>query len=312
MRKAIWAALLVVLSVLFSGCGALGIWPGNLASDPPPSVASGVVIRVLDIGQGDAVLIQTKEQTALVDTGDTTESKKLTEALKQAGVRRIDKLILTHPHRDHIGGVKAVFRNFEVRMAFDNGQPTSTSVYRKYLKTLRDKDIPSQSLRDGDVLDLGDGALLRVLSPTQEMVDERGMQDGRLNLNLNSLVARLEYGDFAMMLTGDAEIPTEEGIMARHPVGELRCQVLKAGHHGSKTASGEAFLRAVGAGTVLVSCGADNEYHCPHPSVLKRYEKLGIHCRRTDLSGTITVRTDGGSYTVETERGDQAHGGTEK
>ena len=297
--KALWAALLFLLSAVFTACGLPTEWLGDA---PPPPLETGVTVNVLAVGQGDAILIRTAEQTILIDTGDTSETGRLREALKKEGVRRVDKLIITHPHRDHIGGAATVFRFCDVKEVYDNGQPTSTNVYRDYLKTIQKKEIPSRTLRDGDVLDLGGGATLRVLSPTQEMVDERGMQNGKVNLNLNSIVARLEYGEFAMMLTGDAEAPTEMGILKRYAPELLRCRLLKAGHHGSKTASCSKFLQALKADAVLVSCGANNEYHCPHPSVLTRYEKQEMDVYRTDQDGTLTVRTDGKTYTIETER----------
>ena len=308
MGKTLCAVLLAVLSAVLTACGLPADWLGGAAFSSPPPAETGVSVKVLAVGQGDAILIRTPEQTVLVDTGDTGEAARLRAALKKEGVRRLDKLIVTHPHRDHIGGTAEVFRLCDVKAVYDNGQPTTTKVYRDYLEEIDKKNIPSKSLRDGDMLDLGGGAVLRVLSPTQEMVDERGMQNDKVNLNLNSIVARLEYGDFAMMLTGDAEIPTENGILRRYAPESLRCQVLKAGHHGSKTASGAEFLRALGADTVLISCGEDNEYHCPHPSVLARYGDYKMTVYRTDRDGTITVRTDGKTYAVQTERGGEEDG----
>ncbi|MBR1552847.1 MAG: MBL fold metallo-hydrolase [Schwartzia sp.] len=305
MGKAIWAALLAVFLAVFAAFDFPADWLGGT---PPLPVETGVTVKVLAVGQGDAILIRTPEQTVLVDTGDTGETARFRAALKREGVRRVDKLIITHPHRDHIGGAAEVFRRCDVRAAYDNGQPTTTKVYREYLKTIQKKGIPSHTLRADDVLDLGGGAALRVLSPTQEMVDERGMQNGKVNLNLNSVVARLEYGEFAMMLTGDAEVPTEEGILRRYAPEVLRCQVLKSGHHGSKTASSAAFLQALDADAAVVSCGEDNEYHCPHPSVLRRYEEQEMEVYRTDRDGTITVRTDGKTYSVQTEHGGKEDG----
>lgn len=268
--------------------------------------ADGLTVKVLDVGQGDAILIRTAEQNILIDAGDTDEVKKLKAALDQEGIKTIDKLIITHPHRDHLGGSAMVFKNYEVKAVYDNGQLATPKFYRDYLKTIRDRNIPYKALRDGDTLDFGGGAVFTVLSPTEEMIAEGGhMPDGKINLNLNSIVGRLTYGSFAMMFTGDAEKPTEEKLLKRHRGDDLRCQVLKVGHHGSKTSSGARFLQAVQPEIALISCGKGNSYHHPHPSLRRNYEKRHIDFYRTDVNGTITVVSDGAAYRVTPERGEK-------
>ena len=268
------------------------------------AVASHLTVKMLDVGQGDAILIRTPDETILIDTGDTDEAAKLKAAFDKEGVKTIDKLIITHPHRDHLGGSAMVFQNYAVKAVYDNGQPTTPKFYRDYLKTIKVKNIPYKTLRDGDRLDFGGGVSFTILSPTEEMVQEGGREaDGKINLNLNSLVGRLAYGNFAMMFTGDAEKPTEQALLKRHPAGDLRCQVLKAGHHGSKTSSSLAFLKAVQPEVALISCGAGNSYHHPHASVRRSYEKQRIDFYRTDVNGTITVESDGQTYRVTPEQG---------
>lgn len=291
--------LLMTFSVALmalSGCG-------NTSADKS---AAPLTVCVLDVGQGDAILVRTSEETILIDAGDTDEAEKLKAALDQAGVKTIDKLLITHPHRDHLGGSAMVFQNYDVKAVYDNGQPATPNFYRTYLRTIQKKNIPYKTLRDGDRLDFGGGVSFTVLSPTEEMVEEGGRgKDGKINLNLNSLVGRLTYGDFAMMFTGDAEKPTEQALLKRHHGNGLRCQVLKAGHHGSKTSSSAAFLKAVQPEVALISCGVGNAYHHPHPSVRRSYEKQHIDFYRTDVNGTITVETDGKTYRVTPERGEK-------
>lgn len=296
-------ALLSIMTAIFAGCGVI-----SSGSHSPSSAkeTSGITVKVLDVGQGDAILIQTGEQNILVDAGDTDEIEKLKAALKKDNIKVIDKLIITHPHRDHLGGALTVFQDCEVKAVYDNGQTATPKFYREYLRTIKAKNIPYKALRDGDILDFGSGVRFEVLSPTEDMVKEGGRtKDGKINLNLNSLVGRLVYNQFAMMLTGDAEKPTEQGILQRHQNDTLHCQVLKAGHHGSKTSSSAKFLEAISPEAALISCGAGNPYHHPHPSIREKYKKYRIDFYRTDINGTITVVSDGIGYQVSIERGEK-------
>lgn len=297
-----WETVLCLLVTLSLALMALAGCGGTTAKES--SAAASLTVKVLDVGQGDAILIRTPDETILLDAGDTDEAAKLKAALDQEGIKIIDKLIITHPHRDHLGGSAMVFQNYTVKAVYDNGQLATPKFYRDYLKTIKAKNIPYRTLRDGDRLDFGGGVSFTVFSPTEAMVKEGGHgKDGKINLNLNSLVGRLAYGQFAMMFTGDAEKPTEQALLKRHPGSELRCQVLKSGHHGSKTSSSSAFLKAVQPEVALISCGAGNSYHHPHVSVRRSYEKLHIDFYRTDVNGTITVVSDGRTYRVTPERG---------
>lgn len=294
-------SVLLLAVMLLAGCGG-----SQAKSSASAAAGTEVTIKMLDVGQGDAILIRTPEQTVLIDTSDSDEQAKFREALKKEGVTVIDKLIITHPHRDHLGGAALLFKEFTVKAVYDNGQPTTQKFYRDYLKQIKAKNIAYKALRDGDVLDFGGGVSFHVLSPTEAMVQDGGRtKDGKINLNLNSVVGRLTYGEFSMLFTGDAEVDTEKGILQRHSKDELKSLVLKSPHHGSKTSSSPAYLKAVQPKVALISCGTGNEYHHPHPSTRKKYEKDHIDFYRTDRNGTITIQTDGKSYTVTPERGDK-------
>ncbi len=294
-------ALLMSFMMLAAGCGGKGTASDGGAKQ---QADSNVTIKMLDVGQGDAILIRTPEQTVLIDTSDVDEKQKLSAALKDEKVKVIDKLIITHPHADHLGGMSVVFNECEVKAVYDNGQAATTKLYRDYLKTIKSKGIQYKALRDGDRIDFGGGAVFEVLSPTEDMVKEGGHDEkGKINLNLNSVVGRLVYGEFSMMFTGDAETESEKGIMKRYAPKELKSTILKSGHHGSKTSSGPKFLRAVQPEAALISCGKGNEYHHPHPSTRNKYTKYKIDFYRTDVNGMITVETDGHYYTISTERG---------
>lgn len=299
MKKLFPAFLLLVFAALLAaGCTAS---PSGV-SQQNATQAGTLDVKVLDVGQGDAILIRTAEQTIFIDTGDLDEHPKLEAALQKENIKTVDKLIITHPHADHLGGASVIFKNCEVKAVYDNGEPTTTKFYREYLKTIKAKNIPYKALVDGDVLDFGGGVSFQVLSPTAEMVKAGGKKNGKPNLNINSIVGRLVFGDFTMLFTGDAEKETENSLLSRHSAPEVKSLVLKAPHHGSKTSSTAAFLKAVAPEAVAISCGAGNDYGHPHKEVLDRYGKFNIKVYRTDENGTIAVTSDGKTYSIKGER----------
>ena len=298
-------SVLVLLTAMLTGCGssARSAGPASSGSNAAAGAGKDLTVKMLDVGQGDAILIRTAEQTILIDTGDTDEHEKFAAALKKEGVKTVDKLIITHPHADHLGGASVVFKECEVRAVYDNGQTTNSKLYREYLKTIKAKGIAYQALRDGDTLDFGSGVSFKVLSPTEEMVKEGGKnKDGKVNLNLNSVVGRLTYGNFSTLFTGDAEQETEAGILQRHKAEEIKSLVLKSPHHGSKTSSSPAYLKAAAPEAALISLGAGNEYHHPHQVTLDKYAKMKMKVWRTDQNGTITVTSNGQGYEIKWEK----------
>ena len=302
MRKMMLVlAAFVVVCAFLTGCAAGQ--PSAAGKTESAQAKDGALeVKVLDVGQGDAILIRTADEVIFIDTGDVDEHPKLEAALKKENIKTVDKLIITHPHADHLGGASVIFKNCEVKAFYDNGEPTTTKLYRDYLKTIKAKGIPYKALVDGDVLDFGGGVSFRVLGPTAQMVKEGGKKNGKPNLNINSIVGRLEYGDFTMLFTGDAEKETEKAVLSHHSAAEIKSLVLKAPHHGSKTSSTAAFLKAAAPEAVAISCGAGNEYGHPHKEVLERYKKFNIKVYRTDQGGTIAVISDGKTYNVKEEK----------
>lgn len=301
--------LICLLMLLLGGCDAAKT-PADEASSSAPAAASAgaavaqgkIVIKMLDVGQGDAILIRTAEQTVLVDTSDVDERDKLRAQLAQAGVKKIDKVILTHPHADHIGGMDVLLDgSFEIGAIYDNGMPSTSKLYLGYLKKAKAKGIAHHALKAGDVLDFGDGAQFKVLSPQESLV-QKGQQKGyKHDPNNESVVGKLTFGKFSMLFTGDAEKEAEATIAAQFG-SELKSQVLKSPHHGSKTSSSAAYLRLVQPEVCLISCGAGNDYGHPHKETLKKYQALHAKVYETDKNGTITVTSDGTGYEVKEEK----------
>lgn len=246
------------------------------------SICSAMKISVLDVGQGDSILIESETQNILVDTGPPESREKLMAALST--VDKIDKLIITHPHADHIGNAFYLIENKPVLMAYDNGEISASSYYLNYLAGLSLENIGHVSLKAGDSLTV-DGARLTFLNPST-------VSDS----NNDSLVFRLSYGNFSMLFTGDIGFMAEADILSR--VGNIESTVLKAAHHGSKNSASYNFLQAVNPEAVVISAGKNNRFKHPSTeavSVFRRFTNK-IYC--TAFNGTISIWTDGETYTI--------------
>jgi len=285
-------AVAVALSLVFAGCGARD---GKPAAKP---TAPGLTVNVIDVGQGDAILIRTAQQTVLVDTGDVPAKEKLVAFLKDQGISQLDKVFITHPHADHLGGMAQIMDSFPVKHIYDSGQTTTTAMFRNYLAMVHKKNIPFTVVSPGMLIDIGAGAALKVLGPPKPLLAGTGS-----DLNNNSIVMRLIYGNFSMLLAGDAEEAAESAILKQFG-SEIKSNVLKSGHHGSHTSSSLPFLQAVAPEVAIISVGKNNDYHHPHPSTLKKYAERKIKVYRTDMDGTVTVNVapEGKSYTITKER----------
>ena len=207
----------------------------------------------LDVGEGDGTLLVSGGSTVLVDAGTPEGAPALVRELKSLGVRRLDAVIATHPHADHIGGMEAVLR-------------------RRRLTPL----VPY----DGETLTLKGGASLTFLGPAEDIPADR--------INDRSLITLFQTGSASVLLMGDAEEPAEQSLLRHHP--GLRCDILKVGHHGSDTSSSPAFLSALGAQTAIISCGTDNDYGHPAEQTLTNLTLAGVRdIRMTAESGTVAL-----------------------
>ena len=249
-----------------------------------------VELHMIDVGQGDAVALRTPHgHWILFDaggawrTGDAGRSIVLPYLGRRGGP--LDLFVLSHPHTDHVGGAAPVLRVLHPSTYIDAGFPGAAEAYRVSLETARDVRVRWQRAHPGDEIDV-DGVSLEILAPDSAWTSR--LDDP----NLASVVVLARFGDVRMLLMGDAERPEEEWLLAHEP-GELRADILKVGHHGSKTSSSEAFLDAVRPRVALVSVGAGNTYGLPTPAIMERLAAHGAQVLRTDRLGTIVARTDG-------------------
>lgn len=263
-------------------------------TNPPVTAEGELEIHFIDVENADCIFVRQQDKTLLIDAGESTTFDRVERYLEDYGVDHLDLVIATHPHADHIGGMPSVLQRFSVGefiMSFmpEDATPT-TRTYIRMLELLDEKEIPVREAKVGDIYELGT-ARLQILGPIEETDEKNDM----------SVITRLTFGDRAFLFTGDAESGVEKQLVnSGHP---LSADVLKLGHHGSKTSSSSLFLKAVSPQCVIATCGAENDYGHPHREVLQRLESMGITLYRADVSGNIVITSDGETFKVSTEKG---------
>jgi competence protein ComEC len=240
-------------------------------------------IHFIDVGEGDSILLETQGKTALIDTGNLISGPLLVKYLKEKGVEKLNHLIITHPHPDHIGGVFFILPMLKVEKIHDNGQDLSgvrktCAIYRWYEDLVRERKNYAV-LISGDSLTLGK-LNLEVLWPPEPPTSS--------DFNAFSLVIVVSHGNFSYLLTGDLTAPGERELLKRGV--SLKADVLKVGHHGSGDATTEEFLEAVSPEIAVVSVDRDNFWGYPSARVLERLRKAGIKVYRTDRDGDIILK----------------------
>ncbi len=322
------SAVLVVVLIAAGYAGWRYVLPW-WKTKPPPASGKELQIHVLDVGpvNGESILIISPDgKSILLDAGDTGKGKVVLDALKRYNVQQLDYFIGTHSHPDHLGGADEVFKAIKVLNVIDNGQgpdvpeslippkpkdapggkkpapkPTPkkldksasiTKFYDEYKEAVAKSNARYEKAEPGKTYDIGGGARLTVLSPSEPFFTREHMKTGGNVPNANSLVLRLDYGDFSMLLTGDAEEQAEHRMLTRDL--NLRATVLKIAHHGSKYATSQDFVDRVKPQVAIVSCGEWNRYGHPSQAVLDRLRSGSVNkLYRTDLQGEITITTRG-------------------
>ena|GEM_PF-160390 len=251
-----------------------------------------LTIHFLDVGQGDSILIECNNSTMLIDAGESGQEEFILDYLQDQGISTLNYVIATHPHSDHIGGMDDILNNFQVDYFIDSGYPHTTQTYEDMLTIIDQNDIPFEIAQAGQTIDFDPAVDIEVLNPGTTYSDD---------LNENSVVLKITYGDTSFLLMGDAGLETEENIMETGYY--INSDILKVGHHGSQSGSGEAFISAVSPEVSVIEVGAENDYGHPDPEILERLQTVS-KVYRTDLDGTVTVTTDGSTYTVTTQKFD--------
>lgn len=300
MTALLTSVLMVAAAVIYIGFGdsiasfleGYGIDFNRLAQVFSQGVTDGELeVHIIDVGQGDSILIRSGGGVILIDAGPNDAEDDLRAHLNACGIKKIDYFICTHPHEDHIGGADMVLNEYTVGTLIMNETDVSTATVKRLLDSIEKSGVPIDIPETGEVFTLGDIGFT-VLAPDSSITAD-GNNDGG---NDSSIVIRLVYGETSFIFTGDAETGSESKILATFSSEQLKSDFLKIGHHGSNTSTSAKFLEAVSPSSVAISCGKGNSYGHPHREILNRLTKYGINegnIYRTDTSGTVVVVSDG-------------------
>ena len=293
----LFALILIIISGIYAACEGIINVPGitdetteaksQIENVTPVPDNGEVLFHFIDVGQGDAILITSAEGNMLVDTSVKSARDELVAYLEAAGVHTIDYLVLTHPDADHIGNADYVIENYDVKNILLPDFVSSTKTYERMLTAMENSEANVICPEPGYTFSLG--ALQNtVIAPNDDYKDA----------NEVSIVIKSVYGETSVMLTGDAEVESEEDIVKIWSAESLKCDILKVGHHGSTSSTTDDFLAAVDPDIAVISCGEGNTYGHPHKETLDKLNVKGVKIYRTDLLGNIVFKTDGESFTL--------------
>ncbi len=252
-------------------------------------------VHYIDVGQGDSELIELpNDEVMLIDAGENDKGGVVADYIKSQGIDKIDYLVGTHPHSDHIGGLDTVIDELEIGKIYMPKVASDTKTFNDVLDAVERKGLSVNTAKSGVEVLKSDDLSVTFVAPVRETYK---------SLNNVSAVVKIVYKNSSFLFTGDAEEQAEEDITA-----DVRADILKAGHHGSSTSSSWDFLNRVKPSCAVISCGEGNEYGHPHTETLEKLSEIGAAVYRTDLDGTVIIETQGDGYTVYTENSEENKG----
>lgn len=261
-----------------------------LGVDVEDVIIGDLKVHYIDVGQGDSIFIEFPTgETALIDGGPRSSGQKVLNYLDKQNVKRIDYLIAIHPHEDQIGGLIDVVNNYEIGKIYIPNVEHTTKTFEDFLLAIQNKGKKITAAKAGNMIIDKKGLSVKILAPEDNFTYD--------NLNDYSVVIKLNYKNISFLFTGDAESLSESTMMSKGY--DLKADVLKVGHHGSKTSTTDEFLSKVAPKYAVISCGLNNSYGHPHTEIINKLRARGIQIYRTDLDGTSVAISDGKDIVFE-------------
>ncbi len=246
------------------------------------SAKENLCVSFLDVGQGDSSFIEFPNgKCMLIDASIKDAGENIEEYIKSRGFKKIDYVVATHPHSDHIGGMKYIAENFEIGEVYLTEAATTTKIFIEFLETIKEKGVAVNKAKKGQNFSQDD-VLVEFLGPVSDTYED---------LNNWSAVVKVTYKDTAFLFTGDVERLAEYELI--NSGQSLKADVLKVAHHGSDSSSSNKFLKEVTPSVCVISCGKNNDYGHPHKETLDRLRSVGTEIYRTDLNQTVVITSDG-------------------
>lgn len=274
---AIFAAFFLIISS-FIGCSS----SKTIDSSKDANNQNVMKVNYIDVGQGDSILVQVNGKNLLIDAGPNSSTDKLVSYLNKQNIKKLDFVVATHPHEDHIGAMDTIINKYNIGEFYAPKKTTTTKTFESMVNALKSKNIKINAATAGVSLDLGKNVKCEMIAPNAPNYED---------LNNYSAVIKITYGNSKFLFMGDAESLSEKEILNKNH--DVSSDVLKLGHHGSSSSSSKAFLDKVSPKIAIISCGKNNDYGHPHKETSTEMKKRNIQVYRTDIDGSIVLISDG-------------------
>jgi len=281
MPKKPWLKYSLILTfTLFVTIAAIVVYKSNIKTNI--ILENNMVTHFIDVGQGDCILIQVNNKNLLIDSGTSDSKTKLIRYLKNNNITKLDYVIATHPHDDHIGGMASVIKTFKIGTFYAPKATTSSQSFEDMIRALKSKGLKIKIAKPNITLDLGPDTTCIMLSPNRTTYKDT---------NNYSCAVKVSYKNSTYLFTGDMQKLSEDEVLDKGY--DLHAEVLKVAHHGSNTSTSQEFLNRVSPKIAVISCGASNSYGHPNRETLDKLKKLNCIIYRTDLDKNIVLISDG-------------------